>query len=551
MQFPDATPDALIVGAGFSGIYQLHRLQELGLSVKLIDKADDVGGTWFWNRYPGAMSDTESYVYRYFWDREDLQTYPWSHHYIQAADIRKYLEHVVEKHELRRHMHFAIELISAVWDDESERWLVQLSTGQTLSVRYLVTALGLLSAPVYPDIPGIESYQGVRVHTASWPDDLDVTNKRVGIIGCGSTGVQVMTAIGSKVGSLTSFQRHPQYSVPSGDRSVESSYRQQVNEDYEQIIDQVRNSATAFGFVESTRPFKSVTDPTEREAIFESLWRQGNGFRFMFGGFSDITTDREANEAACDFIRRKIASIVKDPEKARKLQPHDQYARRPLCDGGYFEQFNRPNVDVVHLQEEPITSITPQGIQTINKHYEFDILIFATGFDAVDGSYNRIQIRGRHGVSLKDCWGSTGPRAYLGVAAPRFPNLLMVLGPQLTFTNIIPTIEAHVELNTCLIERAERAHATSGGASAVIEVSQEAADAWTQECEREASGSLFKETASWIFGSNVAGKPDALRFYFGGLKKYSAYLDKMIANDFAGFIPFCGVQSRTSVESRL
>ncbi|KIW64611.1 hypothetical protein PV04_09534 [Phialophora macrospora] len=527
--------DALIVGAGFSGIYQLYRLREMGLSAKVIDMASDVGGTWYWNRYPGAMSDTESFVYRFSWDKEDLRTYPWTHHYVKQRDVLAYLQHVVERHNLRKDMQFNTELLSAKWDDVAKVWRVELSTGKTLRVRYLVTALGLLSKANYPDIPGIETFKGQKVHTARWPSGLDVTGKRVGIIGCGSTGVQVITDIASKVKSLTCFQRHPQYSVPSGDGPVDPSYRQWVNENYDAIFDQVKNSIVGFGFVESTRPYASVSSPEEREAIFESLWRKGNGFRFMFGGFSDIASDKVANEAACAFIRKKIRQIVKDPEKARKLQPHDYYARRPLCDGGYFEQFNRDNVDVVHLQETPITSITEKGVQTTDKLYELDVLIFATGFDAIEGNYNRVRIQGRDGVSLKEYWAPTGPTSYLGVSVPGFPNLFLITGPQGPFTNLPPAIEAHVDLVSRLVARAEKGRKENK--LAVIEATSEAEQGWCAECERLAEGSLFKETASWIFGQNIPGKKYALRFYFGGLKAFYEAVQKVIDNDYAGFKP--------------
>ncbi|EXJ63494.1 cyclohexanone monooxygenase [Cladophialophora psammophila CBS 110553] len=530
--------DALIVGAGYGGIYQLYRLREMGLSAKVIDMASDVGGTWYWNRYPGAMSDTESFVYRFSWDKEDLQTYPWTHHYVKQPDVLAYLEHVVERHNLRKDMQFNTELLSAIWNDDAKYWQVELSTGESLKVRYLVTALGLLSKANYPDIPGIDTFQGLKVHTAKWPQGLDLSGKRVGIIGCGSTGVQVITDIAPRVKFLTCFQRHPQYSVPSGDRPVDPAYRQWVNENYDAIFDQVRNSAVGFGFVESTIPYKSVASAEEREAIFQSLWDAGNGFRFMFGGFNDITTDREANEAACAFIRKKIREIVKDPEKARKLQPHDYYARRPLCDGGYFEQFNRDNVDVVHLQETPITRITEKGVQTCDKLYELDVLIFATGFDAIEGNYNRIRIRGRGGLTLKDYWDPTGPTSYLGVSVPHFPNLLMITGPQGPFTNLPPALEAHVDLISRLIGRAEslcKASLDSAATPPVVEVTPEAEKEWCLECERIAEGSLFKETASWIFGQNVPGKKYALRFFFGGLKAFYDNVQRVIDNDYAGF----------------
>ncbi|OAL37680.1 hypothetical protein AYO20_03187 [Fonsecaea nubica] len=530
--------DALLVGAGFGGIYQLHRLRQMGLSARVIEMASDIGGTWYWNRYPGAMSDTESFVYRFSWDKEDLQTWPWSHHYVKQPEVQAYLKHVAERHDLRKDMQFNTELLSAVWNDTSRYWQVELSTGESLKVRYLITALGLLSKPNYPDIPGIDSFKGQKVHTANWPQGLDVTGKRVGIIGCGSTGVQVITDIAPRVKSLTCFQRHPQYSVPSGDRPVDPAYRAWVNENYDAIFDQVRNSIVGFGFVESTIPFKSVTSPEEREHIFETLWKAGNGFRFMFGGFCDIATDREANEAACEFIRKKIRQIVKDPEKARKLQPHDYYARRPLCDGGYFEQFNRDNVDVVALQETPITRITEQGVETSDgKLYELDVLVFATGFDAVEGNYNRIRIRGRDDISLKEYWDPTGPTSYLGVSVPNFPNLLMITGPQGPFTNLPPALEAHVELISRLVERAETLRKSNPESAPVplIEATPEAEKEWGLECERVAEGSLFKETASWIFGRNIPGKKYAMRFYFGGLKLFYGHIQRVIDNGYIGF----------------
>ncbi|OAP57822.1 hypothetical protein AYL99_08560 [Fonsecaea erecta] len=530
--------DALVVGAGFGGIYQLHKLLSLGLSVKVIDFASDVGGTWYWNRYPGAMSDTESYVYRYSWDKDDLQTYPWSHHYVKQPDVLAYLEHVVDKYDLRKHMQFDTEMVAADWDDEAGVWRVEVSTGEVFVVKYLVTALGLLSKANYPDIPGIQDFRGEMCHTAKWNPDLDLTNKRVAVIGCGSTGVQVITDVAKKVKTLTCFQRHPQYSVPSGDGPVSDEYRRYVNAHYPEIMKQVRNSVCGFGFVESTTPFHAVP-PEEREKIFEALWQKGNGFRFMFGGFSDIATDRQANEAACTFIRKKIAQIVRDPQKAKKLMPHDYYARRPLCDGGYYEQFNRDNVEIVDVNETPITKITADGIQVSDGTvHKLDVIIFATGFDAIDGNYNRLRIRGRHGKTLKEHWDPRGPTSYLGVFVPGFPNLCMITGPQGPFSNIPPAIELHVELISQMIERAEEDRRRSGGRQehkSVIEALPEAEEEWLQQCEQAAEGSLFKETASWIFGNNVKGKKVALRFFFGGLAKYREAVQAMVDDGYRGF----------------
>lgn len=280
--------DALIVGAGFGGIYQLYTLLQLGLQVRVIDTASDVGGTWFWNRYPGAMSDTESYVYRYSWDKEDLQTYPWSHHYLKQPEILKYLEHVVERHDLRKHMRFNTEMQSADWDDTAKLWSVQTSDGK-FQVKYLITALGLLSRPNFPNIPGIDTFSGTLCHTAAWDSKISLHNKRVGVIGCGSTGVQVITEVAKYVKELVCFQRHPQYSVPSGDRPVSPEYRAEVNANYDGIVSQVRNSQFGFGFVESERPYESYP-PEEREKLFQEMWDKGNGFRFMAGAFNDVSS---------------------------------------------------------------------------------------------------------------------------------------------------------------------------------------------------------------------------------------------------------------------
>lgn len=373
------------------------------------------------------MSDTESYIYRYSWDKDDLLSYHWKEHYLKQPDVLAYLEHVVERHKLGPYIQFNTELMSAQYIDSQNVWQIDCSTNETFTAHYLVTALGLLSKQNWPDIPGIQSFRGELYHTGNWPKQHDFKNKRVGIIGNGSTGVQVITAIAGEVESLTTFQRHPQYSVPSGDGPVTKEYRDQINARYDEIWDQVRHSAVAFGFDESTVPCMSVS-PEDRRKKFQEAWDIGNGFRFMFWTFSDITTSKEANEEACNFIRGKIREIVKDPEKARKLQPTEMYAKRPLCDGGYYQQFNRESVDIVDLKEEPIEALTDKGIKTSQKEYEFDVIIFATGFDAVDGNYTRLAIKGRNGDSLKQHWSSAGPSTYLGVTVSGFPNLFMITG---------------------------------------------------------------------------------------------------------------------------
>ncbi|EXJ94480.1 cyclohexanone monooxygenase [Capronia coronata CBS 617.96] len=559
--------DALVVGAGFGGIYQLKKLLDQNLSVKLIDMAGDFGGTWYWNQYPGAMSDTESFLYRYSWDEEDLRSYPWNRYYLQGPEILAYLQNVVKRYGLRQHAQFNTELTKAQWDDAEGRWTVETSTGHIFKPKYLVTALGLLSRQNFPDIPGIETFKGDLHHTARWPKGLDLRGKRVGVIGNGSTGVQVITAIAKEVEQLVCFQRTPQYSVPSGDREVPPGYREDLNRRYTEVWQQAKNSMFAFGFEESTRPTFSV-GREEREKIFEEAWQKGGGFRFMFETFCDISYDEAANEEAASFIRRKIGEIVKDPEKARKLMPSGYHARRPLCDTGYYQQFNRDNVDVVDLKETPITRITPAGIELSNGHVcELDVIVFATGFDAVDGNYTRVAIRGRDGNSLKEHWAEVGPTSYLGISVPDFPNMFMILGPNGPFTNLPPTIETQVEFISDLIEVAEQGLTRTGsnvsgltdgaepnghvngdgqgegtgeagskrGQHLALEPTREAEEEWTDLCDKLSANSLFRKTDSWIFGSNVAGKKPAVMFYFAGLANYRKALKDVLENDLKGF----------------
>lgn len=521
--------DAVVIGAGFGGIYMLHKLRDqLGLTVRAFDRAGDVGGTWYWNRYPGALSDTESFIYRYSFDPQLLQDWTWERKYLTQPEILAYLSHVADRYDLRRSIQFNTGVTGAHFDEASGTWEVQTDTGETLVTRYLVTALGLLSATNFPNIPGRESFKGELYHTGAWPKDAQLAGKRVGVIGTGSTGVQLITAIAPQVGHLTVFQRSPQYSVPTGNGPVSSEYVSQVKADYDKIWTQVRNSAVAFGFEESTVPAMSVSE-AEREVVFQRAWDQGGGFRFMFATFSDIATDERANEAAADFIRRKIAQIVKDPETARKLTPRDLYAKRPLCDSGYYATFNRDNVSLVDIKANPIAEMTPRGVKTADGvEHPLDVLVFATGFDAVDGNYVRMDLRGRGGVPIKDKWKG-GPTSYLGMATAGFPNLFMILGPNGPFTNLPPSIETQVEWIADLV-----AHLNSTGVK-VAEVRQQTEDAWSATCTELAGYTLFPKAESWIFGANVPGKAHAVMFYLGGLGNYRKLIGDEAEKGYPGF----------------
>jgi cyclohexanone monooxygenase len=524
-----ADHDAIIVGAGFGGIYMLHKLRdELGLSVKAFEKGGGVGGTWYFNRYPGAKSDTEGFVYRYSFDRDLLQDYDWSTRYLDQPDVLAYLEHVVERFDLARDIQLDTEVTGAVFDEETDLWRVTTSTGRTATCRYLVNALGLLAKSNIPDIPGLHDFAGRLVHTNAWPDDLDITGKRVGVIGTGSTGTQFIAAAAKTVGHLTVFQRSPQYSVPSGNGPVDPAEVERTKQDFDAIWEQVRGSIVAFGFQESEVEAMSVSEE-ERRRVFQENWDKGNGFRFMFGTFNDIATNPEANAAAAAFIRSKIAEIVRDPETARKLTPTDVYAKRPLCNEGYYEAYNRDNVELVSIKENPIERITPAGVRTADGvEHELDVLVLATGFDAVDGNYRAMDLRGRGGRHIDEHW-TEGPTSYLGVAKSGFPNMFMILGPNGPFTNLPPSIEAQVDWIGELIGHAERSGVRT------IEPTPDAESGWTETCEDIANQTLFPQAESWIFGANIPGKKNAVMFYMAGHSAYRQRLGEVAAAGYQGF----------------
>ena len=527
-----STPDvdAVVIGAGFGGIYMLHKLRdELGLRVQAFEKGGGVGGTWYFNRYPGAKSDTEGFVYRYSFDADLLQEWNWNRRYLDQADVLAYLEHVVERYDLARDIQLDTEVTGAVFDEGTDLWTVSTADGTSRTCRYLVNALGLLARSNMPTIPGAENFAGHLVHTNAWPDDLDVTGKRVGVIGTGSTGVQFITAAAPRAAHLTVFQRTPQYVVPSGNRPVEQAEVDQAKQDFGATWEQVRRSVVAFGFEESAVPAMSVSSD-ERRRVFQENWDKGNGFRFMFGTFSDIASDPDSNAAAAAFIRSKIAEAVDDPETARKLTPDDLYAKRPLCDQGYYETYNRENVELVSVKENPITEIVPEGVRTADGVvHEIDVLVFATGFDAVDGNYRAMDLRGRGGRHVDEHW-TDGPTSYLGVSKSGFPNMFMILGPNGPFTNLPPSIEAQVEWITDLVRTAEESGVRT------VEPTQAAEEGWTATCQEIADMTLFPQADSWIFGANIPGKKNAVMFYMAGIGAYRQQLADVAEKGYEGFV---------------
>lgn len=521
--------DAIVIGAGFGGLYMLHKLRdELGLHVRVFDKAGDVGGTWYWNRYPGALSDTETYLYCYSFDRELLQDWQWNTRYVNQPSILAYLNHVADRYDLRRDIQFNSAVSAARFDEATQTWQVETEHGESYSARYLVTALGLLSATNVPNIAGRTNFRGEQYHTGAWPGDVELAGKRVGVIGTGSTGIQVITAIAPEVAHLTVFQRTPQYSVPVGNGIMPAAEIAAIKADYDNIWPRVKRSMTAFGFEESTIPAMSVSADTRR-AVFQKAWDEGGGFRFMFGTFSDIVTDEAANEAAAEFVRGKIAEIVDDEETARKLTPRGYYAKRPLCDSGYYAVYNRDNVALVDVRENPIDEITERGIRTTDGiEHELDVIIFATGFDAVDGNYVKIDLRGRGGETIREHWRE-GPTSYLGTTVSGFPNMFMVLGPNGPFTNLPPSIETQVEWISDCIKDLE----SNGGA--VIEATRAAEDDWTRTCQAIADETLFSKGESWIFGANIPGKKHTVMFFMAGLGAYRDALASVVDADYRGF----------------
>ncbi len=521
--------DAIVIGAGFGGLYMLRKLRdEMNLNVRAFDRASDVGGTWYWNRYPGALSDSESVVYRYSFDENLLKEWMWNTRYLEQPQIMAYLSHVADRFDLRRSIEFEVGIASAVFDEDQAIWHVTTDAGEALTARFVVAAVGPLAATNIPDIPGLDAFEGEMFHTSKWPEKVDLDGKRVGVIGTGSTGIQLITAIAPQVAQLTVFQRSPQYSVPVGNGPVSDEYLEDIQANYQQIWEDVRNSAFAMGFKESPVVTMSVS-PEEREAIFEKAWQKGGGFRYAFETFCDILIDPEANNAAAEFIRRKIAQIVKDPEIAKRLTPADFYVKRPLCDSGYFETFNRKNVSLIDVKANPIAAITQKGIKlTDGSESELDVIVFATGFDAVDGNFKKIDIRGRKALTLIEHW-SEGAASYLGVATAGFPNFFMIAGPLMPFSNFPPLLEMQVRLIGDLI-----AHTPSNKGS-TVEATQEAEDAWVEECAVMASQLLLTKSDSWIFGANIPGKPRRVLFHVGGVGMFQNTVADMKANDFSGF----------------
>jgi cation diffusion facilitator CzcD-associated flavoprotein CzcO len=488
--------DAIIIGAGISGMYLLYRLRELGMTAHVFESGSDVGGTWYWNRYPGARFDSESWTYGYSFSQELLQEWDWKEHFSPQPDTLEYLNLVAAKFDLRRDMEFASTVAAAHWDDAMNHWIVTLESGKRVRGRFLFTAVGILSAHTLPNIPGRDSFGGPAYHPARWPKTpVDFAGKRVGVIGTGATAIQAIPEIAKQAEHLTVFQRRPNWAAPLHNAKIGKEEMAAIKTRYDEIYARCRE--TPSWFIHSADPRKTLdVPPAEREAFWEKLYA-APGFGIWMGNFRDILLDEKANAAITEFVARKIRQRVKDPKVADKLIPKDHGfgTRRVPLESGYFEAYNRDNVLLVDLNETPIERITPHGIKTSDKEYEFDILVCATGFDGVTGAFDRIDIRGPRGARLRDVWAD-GPRTYLGWQPEGFPNLLMVLGPHTARGNIPRAVEHGVECLTGLLKfmRAQ-------GHTRVETRPAQVAD-WTRTVIKASEPLLSSKIDSWQTGVN-------------------------------------------------
>jgi len=522
--------DAIIIGAGMSGMYQLYRLRRLGLRVRVLEAGTGVGGTWYWNRYPGARFDSESYSYGYSFSQELLDEWDWSEHFAGQPETLRYLNFVADKFDLRRDIQFRSRVTAAAYDDHARSWCVTLDDGSEFHTRFLITAIGPLSTPTLPRIAGRDSFLGQSFHTARWPHDpVDVTGQRVAVIGTGATGVQTIQTIAGQVGHLTVFQRTPNWCAPLHNGKIDAQTQKTIRAGYPALFRTCQETFACFIHTPDPRGAFEVSDQ-EREAFYEKLYGE-RGFGIWQGNFRDILTDRRANATISDFVARKIRQRVKDPVTAEKLIPrnHGFGTRRLPLETFYYEVYNQDNVELINITETPIERITPTGIKTSAALHEFDIIIYATGFDAITGAFDRIDLRGVGGVSLKDKW-KHGPETFLGVMVDGFPNMMMLMGPHTALGNIPRSIEYNVEWVTGLIRFARASNLTR------VEATAAGVATWTDHVKALGAGMLSNEVDSWMTGinSNVDGKQTrTVARYSGSAPAYRARCDAVIAGRYA------------------
>jgi cyclohexanone monooxygenase len=528
---PDAADhDVVVVGAGFSGLYLLHRLRGAGFSVKVVEAGGDVGGTWYWNRYPGARCDIESLDYSYSFDEDLQQEWHWPDRYSVQPEILRYARHVADRFDLRRDIAFETRVTAAAWDEDAKRWLVETDSGTRLRATWLIMATGCLSAPRTPDIAGMESFQGASYHTALWPHEgVDFTGLDVGVIGTGSSAIQAVPIIAEQARRLTVFQRTPNFSVPAWNGPLDPEVEREHKAHYGELRERARWTTGGFFLEEHEEPLVGQPPEVALKEI-ERRWNQG-GFNVMDVS-GDVMTDRSANEMVAEFVRNQIREKVTDPKVAERLCPKDHpFGAKRLCvDTDYYETYNRDNVTLVDLKATPIETVTATGLTTTGGDYAFDALVFATGFDAMTGALAKVDIRGRDGLALRDKWRD-GPRTYLGLMMAGFPNLFTITGPgsPSVLSNMMTSIEQHVEwVSDCIVHLRDRQMTR-------IEASTDAEDGWVDHVRETAEQTLYPDANSWYIGANIPGKPHVFLPYTGGVGAYRKICDEVAAKGYDGF----------------
>ena len=521
--------DALIIGGGVSGIYQLYGLRKIGVNARIFEAGGGVGGTWYWNRYPGARFDSESYSYAYSFSDELLKEWNWTEHYSAQPENERYLNFVVDKFNLRPHIRCNSRIKSAQFDASTNQWLVETHEGHRARTQFLISAVGILSAHQLPDIPGVEKFGGRSFHTARWPHEkVDFSGKRVGVIGSGATAVQLIPRIAGEVGHLTVFQRTANYCCPLRNATIDPDTQQQIKDSYDEIFAKCRS--TFASFMQDFDPRKTFDVPlAERQAFYEEIWSQP-GFTKWFGCFYDIMTDEAANEDYAEFVRNKIRARVNDPVIAEMLVPKDHPfgSKRIPLETNYYEVYNQDNVQLVDVKSTPITEVTATGVTVGDTHYPLDVIIYATGFDAITGELTRMDIRGEGGQSLKAKWDREGPSSYLTLQTAGFPNLFIVNGA--VFCNFTRCAEVVGDwVRECVGYMRDHGYTR-------IEAEQTAEDAWTEHASSLTEGMLFTKTRSWFMGTNIPGKKRGFLFYAGGAPAFRDKVAEVAAKDYEGFI---------------